>query len=175
MTFRLAAGLVLAGLTLSGPARAEPGDLGPEFFLDPNEAETAALIAADLAKAGDIVLAQLPLVDPPGPLAILAVDVPLPPVPEPLQVADFAVAAPIDVEAALAPELFLDAQDAETYAIIAADLATLDEFATGSLPSLDDAALQRPDGEACEFYGALPELAHALTDDAFAMQAYLTP
>src|SRR5829696_2366764 len=52
MRITLSALIVSAGLMLSGVAQANMSSLDPEHFLYPDEQETLALIAADLAAAG---------------------------------------------------------------------------------------------------------------------------
>jgi hypothetical protein len=152
MAIRFAA-VLLTGLAITAPAVAETEDLSASLFLGPQEAETAASITADLAWAGDTLLAQLPPVDPPGPLALLDGDVPHPGELE--HVASLDEPPLVNVEASLAPEFFLDANEGETFAWIAADLAASAEIMTGSIPSI---------------VGVNP-----LTDDAADLQAYLTP
>ncbi|HEX2137654.1 MAG TPA: hypothetical protein VHG30_17465 [Microvirga sp.] len=54
------------GMEAAGSAAVELAALAPEVFLDPNEAETFAWIASDLAAAGELATGSLPTVPSDG-------------------------------------------------------------------------------------------------------------
>ncbi len=107
-----------AGLMLSTVAYADVSSLDPEQFLDPHEQETIAIIAADLARAGETVAATTP---PQEPDVVAALEPTLPPEPQPEAAALAVVGLESGMTEAAAPEL--DHVEA-----------------TGSLPVLSEAA-----------------------------------
>jgi hypothetical protein len=168
MSVRLSAVALLTGLAFAAPAHAEVDLLNPEPFLDAHEAETAALIVVDLA------MLQGPASSPPS-----GID-------QPVSVADTSngdlvelrsePAAPVGLlsatpseeheGASLAPEFFLDHNEDETFAWIAADLASARELTTGTIAN-DSAGTApfRPD----------QPINQSLTDDALPFEEYLLP
>ena len=168
MSVRLSAVALLTGLAFAAPAHAEVDLLNPEHFVDAQETETAALIAVDLA------MLQGPVSFTPS-----GVD-------QPVSVADASngdlvelrsqSAAPADLvsvtpseehkEASLATGFFLDHNEDETFAWIAADLVSARELTTGTI--------------AHDSAGTAPSLVdqpitQSLTDDALPFEEYLLP
>lgn len=166
MSVRLSAVALLTGLALAAPAYAEADLLNPEHFLDAQESETAALIAVDLAmlqgpaSAGreqPVSMADASTSDP-GDLRSEPA--------APASPVSLTLAGQHDEEAALVPEFFLDSDQGETFAWIAAELASAGELTTGTLA--------RESAEAAPPLAEQP-LVHALTDDALPFEEYLLP
>jgi hypothetical protein len=168
MSVRLTAVFLLTSFAFSAPAHAEVDLLNPEHFLDVYETETSALIAVDLAMLQGPASSPPSGIDQPASLAEASNGDPVDLRSEP--------AAPFDLvsvtsseeydEASLAPELFLDRNEDETFAWIAADLASARELTTGTIAS--------------ESAGTATLLVHqpisqSLSDDALPFEEYLLP
>jgi hypothetical protein len=168
MSVRLSAVVLLTGFAFAAPAHAEVDLLNPEHFLDTHETETAALIAVDLAMLQGAVSSPPSGIDQPVSLAEASNGDPVDLRSEP--------AAPFDLvsvtsseeheQASLAPELFFDRNEDETFAWIAADLASARELTTGTIAN-DSAGTApfRPD----------QSITQSLTDDALPFEEYLLP
>jgi len=169
MSVRLSAVALLTGLALAAPAYAEADLLNPEHFLDAQESETAALIAVDLAMLQDPASAAPSGREQPVSMADASTSGPADLRSEPA-----ALSSPVSLTpaggngeaAALAPELFLDSNQDETFAWIAAELASAVELTTGTLA--------RESAEAAPLLAEQP-LVQALTDDALPFEEYLLP
>lgn len=168
MNVRLSAVTLLTGLAFAAPAHAEVDLLNPEQLVDAYESETAALIALDLA------LLQGPASFAPSEAA------------QPVSVADASngnlvelrsePAAPADLvsgtpsekqeEASLAPELFLDLNEGETFAWIVTDLAPTRELTTGTIAN-DSAGTAPLSDDQLNI--------QSLTDDALPFEEYQLP
>jgi hypothetical protein len=166
MSVRLSAVALLTGLALAAPAYAEVDLLTPEHFLDAQETETAALIAVDLA-----------MLQSPASAAPSGMEQPVPMAEAPTSdLADLRSepAAPVSPtpagehveEAVLTPEFYLDSHQDETFAWIAAELASVRELTTGTIAKESAEAAPLP---------AEQPLVHALTDDALPFDEYLLP
>jgi hypothetical protein len=161
MIVRLTAAVLLSGLTFATPSHAELDTLSFEHFLDPQETETATLIAVDLA--------MLSSADAPAPGTELSDNGVIEQQPGPTLPAEVAGAVHLDQvveQVLLAPELFLDCNENETLALIAAGIGSVEELATGSIadPSAGTASLPTE-----------RSIVHSLTDDALLFEEYLTP
>jgi hypothetical protein len=164
MSVRLSAVALLTGLAFAAPAYAEVDLLNPEHFVDAQETETAALIAVDLA------MLQSPTSSTPsgvdqlvsvadtsnGDLEELRS--------EPTTPADLVSVTPSEKheEASLAPEFFLDHNEDQTFAWIAADLASAQELTTGTIANDSAGTADQP-------------ITQSLTDDALPFEEYLLP
>jgi hypothetical protein len=124
MRITLSALVVSASLLLSGVAQANMSSLDSEHFLDPHEQDTLALIAADLATAGQSATAT---VLPQEPEVVAAVEVT--PAVGPQAAALELIPEPREAEAAAAPEVIQDGLQA-----------------TGSLPVAETSS-GSPEGE----------------------------
>jgi hypothetical protein len=125
MRITLSALVVSASLLLSGVAQANMSSLDSEHFLDPYEQGTLALIAADLATAGQSAAASV-LPQEPEVVAIVEVT----PAIEPQAAALEPTPEPREVEAAAAPAVVEDGL----------------QEATGSIP-LAETSSGSPEGE----------------------------
>lgn len=136
MSVRLTTAVLLAGLVFAAQARAEDDPLNPEHFLDGREAETVALIAADLAAEShlnaEVDLLNPDLLNPERFLHTYGTETDV------LIAVSLATAAPARPEVDLLhPARFLDPRDTEeTVSLIAFDLAVQRGLAL-SQPSLD--------------------------------------
>jgi hypothetical protein len=169
MSVRLSAVALLTGLALAAPAYAEVDLLHPEHFLDVQETETAALIAVDLAMLQNPASAAPSGMEQPVPMA----DAPTSDLAD-LRSEPAAPATPVSPtpagehveEAVLTPEFYLDSHQDETFAWIAAELASVRELTTGTIA--------KESAEAAPLLAEQP-LVHALTDDALPFDEYLLP
>ncbi|WP_262299840.1 hypothetical protein [Microvirga sesbaniae] len=165
MSVRLSAVALLTGLAFAAPVHAEVDLLSLEQFVDAHETETAALIAVDLAilqgpasfapsEAAQLVSVADTLT---GDLARLRS--------EPAVLVSVTPAEKQE-EASLAPELFLDLNEDETFAWIAADLAPAQELTTGTIENDRAGTAPLPEGQL---------IIQSLTDDALPFEEYLLP
>jgi hypothetical protein len=168
MSVRLSAVALLTGLAFAAPVHAEVDLLNPEHFLDAHETETAALIAVDLAMLQGAASSTSSGINQPVPVAEASNDDPVDLRSEPAALVDLVSATPSEEheEASLAPELFLDRNEDETFAWIAADFASARELTTGTIAN-DSAGTApfRPD----------QPITQSLTDDALPFEEYLLP
>jgi hypothetical protein len=168
MSVRLSAVALLTGLAFAAPAHAEVDLLNPEHFLDAHEAETAALIVVDLAMLQGPASSLPSGIDQPVSVADTSNGDLVELRSEPAAPVGLLSATPSEGHegASLAPELFLDRNEDETFAWIAADFASARELTTGTIAN--DSA------------GTAPLLAdqpitQSLTDDALPFEEYLLP
>jgi len=169
MSVRLSAVALLTGLAFAVPVHAEVDLLNPEHFLDAYEAETAALIAVDLAMLEGLASSTPSGMEQPVPMA----EAPTSDLAD-LRSEPAAPASPVSLTpagehvegASLAPEFFLDSNQDETFAWIAAELASTRELTTGTIAKESAEAAPPPADQ--------PSV-HALTDDALPFEEYLLP
>jgi hypothetical protein len=137
MSVRLTAVVLLTGFVFAAPAHAEFDLLNPEHFLDTHETETAALIVVDLAMFQGPVSSPSSGTDQPVSVTEAPNGDPVDLRSEPTAPVDLVSATPSEghEEASLAPEFFLDHNQDETFAWIAADLASAQELTTGTIAS----------------------------------------
>jgi hypothetical protein len=168
MSVRLTAVALLTGFAFSAPAHAEVDLLNPEHFLGVYETETSALIAVDLAMLQGPASSPPSGIDQPVSLAEASNGDPVGLRSEPGALVDLVSVTPSEerYEASLAPEFFLGRNEDETFAWIAADLASARELTTGTIAS--------------EGVGTATLLVHqpisqSLSDDALPFEEYLLP
>jgi hypothetical protein len=167
MSVRLSAVVLLTGLAFAAPAHAEV-DLNPEHFLDAHETETAALIAVNLAMLQGAPSSLPSGIDQPVPVAEASNGDPVDLRAEPAALVDLVsvTASEGHEEASLAPEFFLGHNEDETFAWIAADLASARELTTGTIAN---------DSAGTASYAADQPISQSLTDDALPFEEYLLP
>ena len=168
MSVRLSAVALLTGLAFAAPVHAEIDLLNPEHFVDAYETETAALITVDLAMLQGPASTTPSGIDQPMPMAEAANGGLVELRSEPAAPADLVSVTPSEEhkEASLAPEFFLDGNEDETFAWIAADLASVRELTTGAIAN--HSAGTAPSS-------ADQPITQSLTDDALPFEEYLLP
>jgi hypothetical protein len=168
MSVRLSAVVLLTGLAFAAPAHAEVDLLNSEHFLDAHETETATLIAVDLATLQGAASSLPSGIDQPVSVAEASNGDPVNPHWEPAALVDLVSATPSEghEEASLAPGFFLGHNEDETFAWIAADLASAQELTTGTIAN---------DSAGTASCAADQPIAQSLTDDALPFEEYLLP
>ncbi|MBQ0820792.1 hypothetical protein KBI52_11295 [Microvirga sp. HBU67558] len=168
MNVRLSAVALLTGLAFAAPVHAEVDLLSPEPFVDAHETETAALIAVDLAMLQGAASFTPSEAAQPVSVADASNSNRVELRSEPAAPADLVSATPAEKyeEGSLAPELFLDLYEDETFAWIAADLAPALELTTGAIANDSAGTAPLPEGQL---------IIQSLTDDALPFEEYLLP
>jgi hypothetical protein len=168
MSVRLSAVALLTGLAFAAPVHAEVDLLNPEHFVNAHETETAALIAVDLAMLQSPASFTLTGVDQPVSVAEASTGDPVDLRSEPAAPVNLVSATLFEVheEASLTPELFLDRNEDETFAWIAADLASARELTTGTIANDSTGTASLPADQL---------IIQSLTDDALPFEGYLLP
>jgi len=129
MFVRHAAAILFAGLAFVTPAIADTFVQESDLSLDLREGELPAPVSSYIVSGlDDAVVAELPVVDIPGPLADLSI-------PENQDAAQPSQAAALPDESSSAIAMFAERDDSENFSWLTADLAGVEDMTTGSLGS----------------------------------------
>ena len=176
MVFRLAAAAIVSSFFVSVPLTASALEVGLDPTLALPQIEAVTQVPFDLAPSHSSVLVQLPPIDAPSPLLAAMIEQP------PAEIVEVAIEAgaeragpEIDLYASLRSEWFIDPNEGNTFALIAADLASAGDLTTGSLSSeRRDPEIVPVTGEGGEFSGGDLALS-PLVDDALSFEGPATP